>query len=129
MSTYLQHLSAEDIARAYLGMREVDPGTSPVDLEPAIVQYLQRHLPHRVPDSFLVALAVTRLAKESAPEPAPAPLPTPEQNAWLQNQAEGISNGQVPDVGAMSVFEYARHREQLGIGQPDVLDFLSGSGR
>jgi hypothetical protein len=115
-------LTNEQIAEYFTaGHGPLAPDSSPVDLEAKVKAYLERHgLTHRAPDAFLIALAAVRLAKESAPEPAP----TPETPAQVDVR-EGFGV-QRPDYGAMSVYEYARHREQLGIGQPDLLKFLSG---
>src|SRR5690242_19380954 len=111
MSTYPQALSDAEIAQYYLGMNNVAPGESPVDIEERVAAYLQRHGLHR--SAFLVAVQVVKLAKA-------APVPAPETAA--QVNVRGGFGDQRLDVSQMSMTEWARVRQQqFGMGRNNDL--------
>lgn len=123
-----QFLSDEQFAEYFLGQNTVAPGADVLDLEPLVQTWLDRvGMAHR--RAFPIAIEAAKLAR-----PAPPRLPSPEEAARLDDLHQGIGDqrplteAELADrVGEMSVAEYANFRQQLGVGQPDVVTFLGGS--
>jgi hypothetical protein len=120
------YLSDQQMGEYFCQANAVQPGASPIDLEPRVQSWLERaNMAHR--SALAIAVEVAKL------KPEPAPIPTPEEAAWRQNQVDGIGNAPplsaddrlAAEVASWDLATYSRQRGRLGLHK-DTYTFLSG---
>jgi hypothetical protein len=124
-----QYLSDQDFAELFVAANHVASGEDVLELEPRVESWLSRSgMSHR--NAFAVAVQVAKIARPR--------VESPEEAARLHDLHEGVGDSRPPAIGPtddemaarirdMSLAEFSRERQRLGLGSPNTLDFLGGS--
>jgi hypothetical protein len=113
-------LTDDQLGAYFIEDSQVASDADALDLEPLVATWLSiKGLSHR--RAFPIAVAANRLAKAT-------PVATPDET-WTRANRESYGDATLPSadqINAMSMAEFARARQDLGVAPPTLLEFLGG---